>query len=131
MFDLAIVGLGAFGRRVIGTVQNNSDTVRFTHAVTRTVAKAEDFADGHGIALGTDGWAEMRGAARLEVKPREGDATVIDFPAFDAPKAELETFAAAARGETEFPLSPDQAIASVAAVEAMARSARSGGPVKP
>ncbi len=80
--------------------------------------------------FGTEGWAELRGATRLEIRPREGEATVIDFPAFDTPRAELEVFAAAATGEAEFPLSPEQAIASVAAVEAMAQSARSGETVK-
>lgn len=79
--------------------------------------------------FGTEGWAELRGASRLEIKPRQGEAKVIDFPAFDTLKAQLEVFAAAATGEAEFPLSPEQAIASVAAVEAVAKSARSGTPV--
>ncbi len=80
--------------------------------------------------FGTDGWAEICGTSRLEIKPRQGEGTVVDFPAFDTLKAQLEIFTAAATGEAEFPLSPEQAIASVAAVEAMAQSARSGGPVK-
>ena len=79
--------------------------------------------------FGTEGWAELRGASRLEIKPRRGEATVIDFPEFDAMRGQLEVFTAAATGEAKFPLSPEQAIASVAAVEAMANSARSGGPV--
>jgi len=80
--------------------------------------------------FGTEGWAEIRGASRLEIKPRQGESTIVDFPAFDTLKAQIEVFAAAATGEVDFPLSPQQAIASVAAVEAMARSAKSGGPIK-
>jgi predicted dehydrogenase len=80
--------------------------------------------------FGTEGWMEMRGASRLEIKPREGEATVMEFPVFDALRAQLEVFAAAAAGQAAYPVSPDQAIASVAAVEAMAKSARSGKPVR-
>ena len=80
--------------------------------------------------FGTEGWAEIRGASRLEIKPRQGESTVVDFAAFDTLKAQIEVFAAAATGAADFPLSPQQAIASVAAVEAMAQSAKSGGPIK-
>ncbi len=80
--------------------------------------------------FGTEGWMEMRGASRLEIKPREGEATVMEFPVFDALRAQLEVFAAAAAGQAAYPVSPDQAIARVAAVEAMAKSARSGKPVR-
>jgi predicted dehydrogenase len=79
--------------------------------------------------FGTEGWAEIRGATRFEFSPRQGDATVIDFPAFDALRQQLEAFAAAARGEADFPVSPEAAIAGVAAVEAMARSVERSGPV--
>lgn len=80
--------------------------------------------------FGTDGWAEIRGASRFEFKPRDGEAEVIDFPPFDTLKSQLERFAAAARGEQDFPVSPEQAIAGVAAVEAMGLSAERGGPVR-
>ncbi len=52
MINLAIIGLGGWGRRVVGSVQNKSDDVRFSHAVTRTPAKARDFATEHGLELG-------------------------------------------------------------------------------
>ncbi len=80
--------------------------------------------------FGTDGWAEIRANRRFEFQPMKGDSTVIDFPAFDALKCELETFAAAAAGEMAFPVTPDDAVAGVAALEAMAKSAASGQPVK-
>lgn len=79
--------------------------------------------------FGTAGWAEIRGASRFEFAPLEGEREVIDFPPFDTLKSQLESFAAAARGEAEFHVSPQNAIDGVAAVEAMARSAESGGPI--
>ncbi len=63
MFDLAIIGLGAWGKRLIGSVQGKSDTVRFTRTVTRTVAKAMNFAEDHGLELGDDYGALLGDAA--------------------------------------------------------------------
>ena len=80
--------------------------------------------------FGTDGWAEIRDNTRFEYRPLDGESTVIEFPAFDALKCELESFAAAAAGEATFPVSPQDAVYGVAALEAMARSAATGGPVK-
>ena len=54
MFNLAIIGLGAWGKRLINSVQDRSDTVRFSRAVTRTIAKAEEFAVEHELKLGDD-----------------------------------------------------------------------------
>ena len=54
MFNLAIMGLGAWGKNLIGSVQGKSDSVRFVSAVTRTPAKVEDFTRRHGIGLGSD-----------------------------------------------------------------------------
>lgn len=80
--------------------------------------------------FGDRGWAEIRGASRFEFAPLKGEREMIDFPAFDTLKCQLESFAAAALGEAEFHVSPRNAIDGVAAVEAMARSAQSGGPVR-
>ena len=80
--------------------------------------------------FGSAGWAEIRGASRFEFAPLDGEREVIEFPAFDTLKCQLESFAAAALGEAEFPVSPQNAIDGVAAVEAMARSAASGAPVR-
>jgi hypothetical protein len=81
------------------------------------------------VFFGTKGWAEVRGASRFEFTPRKGVSTVIDFPAFDALRGQLESFACAALGEADYPMSPAQSIANVAAVEAMGQSVKSGGPV--
>ena len=54
MINAAIVGLGSWGRKLVGSVQGKSDQIRFSSAVTRTVSKAEDFAKTHDMALGDD-----------------------------------------------------------------------------
>ena len=80
--------------------------------------------------FGTEGWAELRGATHLEIAPRGGDKDVIDFPAFDTLKEQLESFAAAAMGKADYRIPRDNAIAGVAAVEAMGLSAESNGPIR-
>ena len=54
MADLAIVGVGRWGRVLVDAVQGRSDTVRFTRAVARTPAKVEDYCREKGLALGDD-----------------------------------------------------------------------------
>jgi predicted dehydrogenase len=76
--------------------------------------------------FGAEGWAEIRNNRRFEFRPLKGEATVTEFPAFDALKAQLESFAAAINGDAPFPVSPEDAVAGVAALDAMGRSARSG-----
>jgi predicted dehydrogenase len=76
--------------------------------------------------FGTEGWAEIRNNRRFEFRPLKGEGTVTEFPAFDALKCQLESFAAAVRGEAAFPVSPEDAVAGVAALDAMGRSALSG-----
>jgi predicted dehydrogenase len=80
--------------------------------------------------FGTDGWVEIRQGNRFEFMPRKGEGEVIEFPAFDMLKAQMEAFAAAARGERPYPVSPDAAVAGAAALEAMGLSAGSGRPVR-
>lgn len=80
--------------------------------------------------FGTEGWAEWRGAGRLELNPLKGDKEVLDFPAFDTLREQTESFAAAARGNGHYRIPRANAIAGVAAVEAMARSAESGQAVR-
>jgi len=80
--------------------------------------------------FGTDGWLEWRDASRLEYRPLRGEAEAIDFPAFDTLKEQVESFSAAAQGKAAYRISRDNAIAGVAAIEAMGISAASGKPVK-
>lgn len=54
MFNLAIVGLGAWGKRLVGSVQGKSDSVRFVAAAARTPAKIADFAAERNIRVSGD-----------------------------------------------------------------------------
>lgn len=54
MFDLGIVGLGAWGRRLVNSVHGKSDGVRFVAASARTPAKVADFAAERGIEVADD-----------------------------------------------------------------------------
>ena len=54
MIDAAIVGLGSWGRRLVNSVQGVSETIRFVSGVTRTPAKAADFAACHDFTLSDD-----------------------------------------------------------------------------
>lgn len=81
--------------------------------------------------FGSKGWAEVRdGGMRFEFRPVRGDGASIAYPAFDAERAELEAFAAAVTDKQPFPVPVDDAVHSVAVLEAMSRAARSGQPVR-
>jgi predicted dehydrogenase len=58
MLNVGIVGLGGWGRRLVESVQGQSegksDRIRFVAAVTATPAKAEAFASQHGLKVGAD-----------------------------------------------------------------------------
>jgi predicted dehydrogenase len=54
MIRAAIVGIGHWGRQLVGAVQGKSERIRFTAGATRTRAKAEAFCAEHGIALKDD-----------------------------------------------------------------------------
>lgn len=54
MLDLAIVGLGAWGRRMVESVQGKSDKVRFCAAATRRPERVQEFAAKHGLTVSTD-----------------------------------------------------------------------------
>lgn len=51
MFKLGIVGLGAWGKRLVNAVHDKSDTVTFTAAATRTPSKVTDFASDRHIVV--------------------------------------------------------------------------------
>jgi predicted dehydrogenase len=80
--------------------------------------------------FGSKGWAEMRHREHFTFQPVEGEATAIEYPDFDAEKAELEAFAAAVTGEKPFPVPVDNAVHSVAVLEAIDRAAKTGKPVR-
>lgn len=51
MLELAVVGLGSWGRRIVELVQGKSDRVRFTAAVVARPERSKDFAAKHGLAI--------------------------------------------------------------------------------
>src|SRR5260370_8727202 len=51
MIRAAIVGIGRWGRTLVGAVQGKSSAIRFTAGHNRTRAHAEAFCAEHGIAL--------------------------------------------------------------------------------
>jgi predicted dehydrogenase len=54
MLELAIVGMGGWGRRLVEAVQGKSDKVRFTSAIVARPKRSAAFADKHGLAIGSD-----------------------------------------------------------------------------
>ncbi|MGB0629202.1 MAG: Gfo/Idh/MocA family protein [Alphaproteobacteria bacterium] len=52
MFNLAMVGLGVWGKRLVTSVQGKSDTVRFVSASARSVSKIAPFCEEHGLRVG-------------------------------------------------------------------------------
>jgi predicted dehydrogenase len=76
--------------------------------------------------FGTKGWAEIRNGRRFEFCPLKGEGSATEFPATDLLKCQLERFAAAIAGEQPYPVTPEDAVAGVAVLEAMMRSAASG-----
>jgi predicted dehydrogenase len=76
--------------------------------------------------FGSKGWAEMRGATRLEVNLIDGTPSATDYPVIDKERAELEAFARAIAGEASYPITPAEAIHGVAVLEAIVRSAKLG-----
>jgi predicted dehydrogenase len=54
MIDAAIVGLGRWGKTLVEAVQDKSEVLRFTHAVSRKPDKLRDYAGKYGLeAVGT------------------------------------------------------------------------------
>jgi predicted dehydrogenase len=54
MLQLAIIGLGGWGRRLVDSVQGKSDSVRFSSAVVRRPELSAGYAAAHGLKLTTD-----------------------------------------------------------------------------
>ena len=72
MINAGIVGLGWWGRVLVGSVQGKSDSIRFSHGATRTRAKAETYAGEQGVDL-VDSYDELLAVDDL-------DAVVLATP---------------------------------------------------
>lgn len=90
--------------------------------------------DGRFAVYGSEGWAEIRDRSHPENSQgwvatyalRGREREVIDYPGEPAARLNLEAFARAAKGGTPYPVPQAQMIQTVAAVEAVMRSGRSG-----
>ncbi|MEO6407348.1 MAG: Gfo/Idh/MocA family oxidoreductase [Burkholderiaceae bacterium] len=144
LLDLAV---GVFGEaetvlaRVaqLGSSLTNGDTLaalvgfrRGGHALISAIL-ATPFA-GRFAVYGSKGWAEVRDKSHPEAPTgwtlttslRGESAVAIDIPAEPAALHNLEAFADAALGRAPYPVPRHQMIATVSALEAVFRSARSG-----
>lgn len=63
MLELAIVGLGGWGRRIVDSVQGKSDRVRFRAAVVARPERSMEFAAKHGLSIGSDYASVLRDPA--------------------------------------------------------------------
>ena len=51
MINAAIVGLGRWGRNMVGSINGHTERLRFTHCVVRRPEVAREFAAQHGLAI--------------------------------------------------------------------------------
>ncbi|MGO8916250.1 MAG: Gfo/Idh/MocA family protein [Stellaceae bacterium] len=142
--DLAVGLLGPAERafasvRRLGSDLANGDTlgalVTFRSGANLLLSAilATPFA-GRFAVYGNQGWAEIRDKAHPEAPEgwvlttcRRGGAPVVaDYPAAAAVRANLEAFADAAEGRAPYPVPQAEMIATIAALEAIFRSAVSG-----
>lgn len=110
--------------------------------VTATLARARSGASAFLTAIGTTadvfrfhafgskGWAEARGDAEFRVETANGRKIEARFPQADPERLEVEAFADALTGRKPFPVRVEDAVHSAAALEAIARSARTGQAVQ-
>ena len=145
LLDLAV---GVFGEadtvhvsvKQLGSPLTNGDTLaalvtfkRGGHALISAIL-ATPFA-GRFAVYGSQGWAEVRDKTHPEAPEgwtltthlRGQRAVSVEMPPAPAVLDNLEAFADAAQGRAPYPVPREQMIANVSALEAIFRSARSGG----
>jgi predicted dehydrogenase len=145
LLDLSVGVMGAAERvfasvRTLGSNLRNGDTLgilvnfRSGGNALLSAVLATPF-DGRFALYGSKGWAEVRDKAHPEA-PRGWSLTTHlrgqekqtrEYPPAKAVLANLEAFADAAGGAAPYPVPQAQMIANVSALEAIFRSAESGG----
>jgi predicted dehydrogenase len=145
LLDLSIGVFGAADTvhcsvKQLGSPLTNGDTLaalvtfkRGGHALISAIL-ATPFA-GRFAVYGSKGWAEVRDKTHPEAPEGwtlttclRGEKTVsVDMPPAPAVLNNLEAFADAAQGRAPYPVPREEMIANVSALEAIFRSARSGG----
>jgi predicted dehydrogenase len=143
LLDLAVSFLGsaetAYARvRQLGSPLRNGDTLGallgFRSGANALISAilATPF-DGRFAVYGTEGWAEIRDKSHPEAPEgwtltlvrRFHDRLAQEYPPASGVRANLEAFAAAALGQAPYPMSTPEKLATVAALEAIVRSAAS------
>lgn len=86
MINAAIIGLGRWGRTLVGSVQGKSDRLRFSRAVVRSLESHRSFAEAAGLALTSDFEkvlvdSGIAGPDEPGVAPERGRAGALDFRA--------------------------------------------------
>jgi predicted dehydrogenase len=89
------------------------------------------------VVFGSEAWAEVRnhthpdtpGPTTLTVEYRDGRRESRDYQWTDTVRANLESFARAAKGEGDYIFTDAQKIGNVAVLEAVCRSAAANGPI--
>jgi len=143
MLDLAVSLLGPAERtfamaRRLGSELANGDTlgalVSFKSANLLLSAILATPFDGRFAVYGNKGWAELRDKAHPE-SPQGwvltkclsgGRPSRLDYPPAAAVRANLDAFADAAEGRAPYPVPQSDMVATIAALEAVFRSAASG-----
>jgi predicted dehydrogenase len=140
MLYLTIETLGRIAEvHALGFSHHTDNKLADTTAVLlRTVARQSALLTAIGVSpdyfrfqvFGTQGWAELRDARRFTFQPLGGEREDLMLEPVDAERAEVEAFAAAIRGEREYPVPVADAVHGVAVLEAMGRSAIEERPVQ-
>ncbi len=145
LLDLAVSLLGPAERvlvnvRQLGSTLANGDTlgalVSFRSGANALISAilATPF-DGRFAVYGSKGWAEVRDQNHPErsegwtmtTSLRGMGRTTVDYPPAPAVRLNLEAFARAAAGGAPYPMPHEEMLGTIAALEAVFRSARSGG----
>src|SRR5229473_723689 len=79
MIRAAIVGIGRWGRTLVGSVQGKSAAIRFTAGHTRTRVKAEAFCAEHGITL-KDSLDAVLADPAIDAVARAGVVLAVAYP---------------------------------------------------
>jgi predicted dehydrogenase len=106
-------------------------TMRFSGGATGLLATLHAASAFYRIhVFGSTGALEMRGETELLVSDLDGNSERFTYPAIDKEGAELEDFADAIGAGLKFVIAPEEVVNGVAAMEAVAESARTRQPVK-
>ena len=140
LLDLSVGLLGPVEKvfasvKTLGSNLTNGDTLA-VHLTHRSGAHALISAilatpfEGRFAVYGTKGWIEVRDKAHPEAPQgwvlTNDKKEIFDYAPFNAVLANLEAFADAAEGRAPYPVSQQEMIANIAALEGVFRSARTG-----